>query len=123
MAEERASPGLIQRIAALPLWARLAGLTVLIAIGFLFRNQLVLLFLIALGLWPITLLLGLAVLALISTQRGGWPWMKQWLGTRLRGLLIPALSAPDITQIAELITNNTFAAIDARRQQDNPHDQ
>jgi len=43
--------------------------------------------------------------------------------TLLRRLLIPALSAPDITQIAELITNNTFAAIDARRQQDNPHDQ
>jgi simple sugar transport system permease protein len=102
---------LVQRIAALPLWVRLAGLTVLIAIGFLFRNQLVLLFLISLGLWPITLLLGLAVLALISTRRGGWSWMKEWLGTRLRGLLIPALSVVTALVIGGLVLFFTDQAV------------
>jgi ABC-type uncharacterized transport system permease subunit len=111
LTEKRGSPGLMQRIAALPLWVRLAGLTVLIAIGFLFRNQLVLLFLIALGLWPITLLLGLAVLALISTRRGGWPWMKAWLGTRLRGLLIPALSVFTALVIGGLVLFFTDQAV------------
>lgn len=92
MAEQQRSSGLPQRFAAQPLWIRLAALVGLVVILALLSKWLILLLLLAMGLWPITILLGLAVLALISTQHGGWPWMKEWLGTRLRGLVIPALS-------------------------------
>jgi simple sugar transport system permease protein len=109
--EDRASSGLVQRIAAWPLWARLTGLAVLVILPFLFRNQLILLFLIALGLWPITLLIGLAVLALISTRRGGWPWMKEWLRTRVRGLAIPALSVFTALAIGGLVIMFTDQAV------------
>jgi ABC-type uncharacterized transport system permease subunit len=34
----------------------------------------------------------LVILAVVSIWHGGWPWMKEWLSTRLRGLVIPALS-------------------------------
>ncbi|MFN2271369.1 MAG: ABC transporter permease, partial [Anaerolineae bacterium] len=40
----------------------------------------------------ITLLIGLGILALIATKRGGWSWMKGWLAARLRQLMIPAFS-------------------------------
>jgi simple sugar transport system permease protein len=78
-------------------------LAVLIVISVLFRNQLVLLFLIALGLWPITLLLGLIVLALLSPRRGGWSWMKEWLRSNLRGLVVPALSVLTALVIGGLV--------------------
>jgi ABC-type uncharacterized transport system permease subunit len=81
-----------QRFAGLPLWARLAFLALVGVVLVLLRAQLILITLIALGLWFITVLLGLVLLALVSTRRGGWPWMKDWLGTHLRGLVVPALS-------------------------------
>jgi ABC-type uncharacterized transport system permease subunit len=83
---------LAQRFAALSIWIRLAVLTALVLLVAMTSKWLVLILLIAMGLWPLTLLLFLGVLALISTRRGGWPWMKEWLGARIRGLTIPALS-------------------------------
>ncbi len=65
---------------------------VLAAAAILLSKWLVLFLLVALGLWPITLLVGLALLALISTRRGGRPWLKAWLGARLRGLAVPFLA-------------------------------
>jgi ABC-type uncharacterized transport system permease subunit len=102
--------GLRQRFAALPLWARLAVLILLVIVLALLSKWLILLLLLAMGLWPITLLLGLGVLALISTRRGGWPWMKDWLGTRLRGLLVPALSVLTALLIGALVLMFTDAA-------------
>ena len=93
MADERTSQsGLRQRIARLPLAVRLLLLAALIAVGVWASKWLMLIFLVALGLWPITLALGLVTLAVVSIWHGGWPWMKEWLSTRLRGLVIPALS-------------------------------
>jgi ABC-type uncharacterized transport system permease subunit len=89
--EER-TPGLTQRLATLPLWIRLALLALLVGVAALLSKWLVLILLIALGLWPITLLIGLVALALFSIPRGGWPWMRSWLGARLRDLAIPLLS-------------------------------
>lgn len=93
MADERTSQsGLRQRIARLPLAVRLLLLAALVAVGVWASKWLMLIFLVALGLWPITLALGLVILAVVSIWHGGWPWMKEWLSTRLRGLVIPALS-------------------------------
>jgi ABC-type uncharacterized transport system permease subunit len=93
LADERTSQsGLRQRIARLPLAVRLLLLAALVAAGVWASKWLMLIFLVALGLWPITLALGLVILAVVSIWRGGWPWMKEWLSTRLRGLVIPALS-------------------------------
>lgn len=101
----------MQRIAAQPLWVRLALLVALIAIVTLLSKWLVLIFLIALGLWPFTLLLGLGVLALISTRRGGWPWMKTWLGARLRALAVPALAVFTALVIGGLVLVFTDQAV------------
>jgi simple sugar transport system permease protein len=57
----------------------------------------------ALGLWPLTLLLGLVVLGLVATRRGGWTWMKGWLATRLQGLVVPALSVVSALIIGGLV--------------------
>ena len=92
MAEQRGSQTLRQRIASWPLWLRLILLVALVGVAVLFSKWLILLLLIGLGLWPITLLIGLGILALLATKRGGWPWMKDWLIARLRQLIIPALS-------------------------------
>jgi hypothetical protein len=93
LADERTSQsGLRQRIARLPLAVRLLLLAALVAVGVWASKWLMLIFLVALGLWPITLALGLVILAVVSIWHGGWPWMKEWLSTRLRGLVIPALS-------------------------------
>ena len=86
----------------------LAAIVVLLA---LISKWLILLLLLALGLWPITLLLGLVVLALISTRRGGWPWMKDWLSRRLKGLLIPALSVVTALLIGALVIFFTEEAV------------
>ncbi len=91
MIEERPS-GLTERIGALPLWLRLVLLAVLVGVAVLLSKWLVLILLIALGLWPITVLVGLAGLALFSIPRGGWPWLRSWLGARLRDLAVPLLS-------------------------------
>jgi simple sugar transport system permease protein len=86
-------------------------LVALLVVFFLLRDPLVLLLLIALGLWPLTLLLGLGVLAVISTRRGGWPWMKDWLGKRLRSLAVPALSVFTALLIGALVLMFTDQAV------------
>ena len=85
-------PPLRERIAALPLWVRLVALAALVAVAVWLNKYLILILLLAIGLWPITLLLGLGVLAVISIWHGGWPWMRAWLGARIRGLTVPFLS-------------------------------
>ncbi len=100
-----------QRIAALPLWARLIILVVLVGAAALLSKWLVLIFLIAFGLWPLTLLLGLGVLALISTRRGGWPWMKEWLSSGLQGLVVPVLSVVTALIIGGLVILFTDQAV------------
>ncbi len=89
---EKSSSQLTRQIAALPRWARLALWAALAAAAILLSKWLVLFLLVALGLWPITLVAGLALLALISTKRGGRPWLKAWLSARLRGLAVPFLA-------------------------------
>lgn len=103
MADEKGPSGLRQRFAAQPLWVRAIVFLVIAAVLVLVSRWLILLLLLAMGLWPITLLIFLVVLALISTRRGGWPWMKEWLSTRLRGLLIPALSVITALAIGALV--------------------
>lgn len=103
MAEERAPSGLKARLAALPMWARLLLLAVLVAAAIALSKWLILLFLIALGLWPIVLLLGLGVLAIMSRRRGGWSWMKRWLAERLRGLTVPGLAVLSALLIGGII--------------------
>jgi ABC-type uncharacterized transport system permease subunit len=95
--------GLRHRIASLPRLVRLALLAILVLAAVLLSRWLMLILLVALGLWPITLLLGLVVLALSSIWMGGWPWMKEWLGARLRGLAVPALSVFTALVIGALI--------------------
>ena len=90
---------------------RLAILLVLVVIVALISKWLVLILLIALGLWPLTLLLGLVILALISTRKGGWPWMKEWLGARLRALVIPALAVVSALVIGGLVIMFTDQAV------------
>jgi ABC-type uncharacterized transport system permease subunit len=99
----RKEPGLRHRIASLPRLVRLALLAILVVAAVLLSRWLMLILLVALGLWPITLLLGLVVLALSSIWKGGWPWMKEWLGARLRGLAVPALSVFTALVIGALI--------------------
>ena len=69
----------------------LAVLTALL-IGVLVLAILILLWLIVPGPWPLGLGVGLVILAAAVYGSGGWPWMKQWLGARLRGLVVPALA-------------------------------
>jgi ABC-type uncharacterized transport system permease subunit len=111
LAEKRNTTGLVQRIAALPQWARLGGLAVLVLLAALISKWLVLILLIALGLWPLTLLIALGVLALLATRRGGWAWMKEWLSSRLRGLVIPALSVLTALLIGALVLMFTDQAV------------
>jgi ABC-type uncharacterized transport system permease subunit len=111
LAEERKPSGLKARLAALPRWARLALLAVLVAAAVLLSKWLILLLLIALGLWPIALLLGLGALALLSTRRGGWPWMRSWLGARLRGLTVPGLAVLTALLIGGIIIMVTDQAV------------
>jgi ABC-type uncharacterized transport system permease subunit len=108
--EER-TLGFTQRVAALPLWIRLVLLAVLIGLAVLFSKWLVLILLIALGLWPITVLIGLAALALFSLPRGGWSWMRPWLGARLRDLAIPLLSIVTALAIGALVIMFTDQAM------------
>ncbi len=92
MAEERKPSGLKARLAALPVWARLGLLALLVAAAIALSKWLILLLLVMLGLWPIVLLVGLGVLAILSKGYGGWPWMKGWLRDRLRSLTLPGLA-------------------------------
>jgi simple sugar transport system permease protein len=108
---EEQSAGLTARIAALPLWVRLAVLAVLVGVAVLLSKWLVLILLIALGLWPITVLVGLVGLALFSIPRGGWPWMRSWLGARLRDLAIPLLSIFTALVIGALVIMFTDAEV------------
>ncbi len=92
MTEEREVRTLRQQIAAWPRWVRLILLAAVVGVFVLLSKWLVLVLLVLLGLWPLTFLIALGVLALISTRRGGWPWMREWLSTQLRTLVVPALS-------------------------------
>jgi len=93
------------------LWVRLAALAILAGVAALASKWLMLLLLIALGLWPITVVVGLAVLALVSITRGGWPWMRAWLGARLRDLAIPLLSIFTALLIGGLVIIFTDQAV------------
>lgn len=107
---ERQSSTLKQRWTGLPRWAQLAALAVVALVMVLISKWLILLLLILLGLWPLTLLVGLGVLALMARQRGGWPWMRTWLGARLRSLTVPALavvSALIVGAIVIMVTDQT----------------
>jgi ABC-type uncharacterized transport system permease subunit len=84
---------------------------VLIAVLALVSKWLILILLLAIGLWPITLLLGLGLLALVSIWHGGWPWMKDWLRSRLRGLVVPALSIVTALVIGGLVLFFTDQAV------------
>jgi simple sugar transport system permease protein len=95
--------GLRHRIASLPRLVRLALLAILVLVAVVFSKQLMLVLLVALGLWPITLLVGFVVLTISSIWMGGWPWMRGWLGARLRGLVVPALSVFSALVIGALI--------------------
>ena len=104
MADERTSQtGLRQRVARLPLAIRLVILAALIAVGVLASKWLILFLLVALGLWPIALVLGFVLLAVMSIWHGGWSWMKEWLSSRLKGLVIPALSVFTALLIGALV--------------------
>jgi ABC-type uncharacterized transport system permease subunit len=103
--------GLGQRIAALPLGVRVMVVAVLAGVAVSLSKWLVLLLLIALGLWPITVLVGLVGLALFSIPRGGWPWMRSWLGARLRDLAIPLLSIVTALAIGALVLMFTDQAV------------
>jgi len=103
VSEKRPAPMLIRRIAAQPLWVRLVMLAVLVALMVLASKWLILLLLIALGLWPLTLLVGLGILAIVSRKRGGWAWMRAWLGARMRGLVVPALAVFSALAIGALV--------------------
>jgi simple sugar transport system permease protein len=92
LADERKPSGLTARLAALPAWARPVLLVALVGVALLINKWLILILLLMLGLWMIVLLIGLAVLAIASTRRGGWTWMKRWLGDHLRGLTVPGLA-------------------------------
>jgi ABC-type uncharacterized transport system permease subunit len=111
LAEQKSSPGIMQRFASQPLWVRLLALLVLVVLVALISKWLILILLIALGLWPLTLLLGLGMLALFSRGRGGWAWMKAWMGSRLRGLAVPALSVVTALAIGALILFFTDQAV------------
>jgi ABC-type uncharacterized transport system permease subunit len=69
----------------------LAILTALL-IGALMLGLFILLWLLVPGPWPLRLGVGLAVLAVVLYISGGWPWMKELLAARLRGLVVPALA-------------------------------
>jgi ABC-type uncharacterized transport system permease subunit len=100
-----------QRFADLPLWARaLIGVALLVVL-ILLSKWLVLLLLVALGLWPITLLIGLAILAIVSARRGGWAWMRSWLAARARSLAVPALSVLSALIVGALIIMLTDQAV------------
>jgi ABC-type uncharacterized transport system permease subunit len=100
-------------------WVGLALLAIAVAAAVVWSRWAVLILLVALGLWPLTLLLGLAVLAFLSTWRDGWPWMRDWMRTRLRGLVVPALAVLTALIIGGLVLMFTdqeaFAALSAGR--------
>ncbi len=111
MAEQRRPSGLKARLAALPAWNRLLLLAILVAAAVALSKWLILLLLVALGLWPAVLLLGLGVLALLSRGRGGWPWMKSWLRERLRSLTLPGLAVLTALLIGGVILMVTDKAV------------
>lgn len=78
-------------------------MAVLVAAAVLLSKWLVLALLVILGLWPLVLLAGLLLLIVVSIFKGGWPWLKGWLGNRLGGLLVPALAVFTALLIGGLI--------------------
>jgi len=92
-------------------WLRLAVAAVLIAAAVLLSKWLVLALLVVLGLWPLALLAGLVLLVIVSIFKGGWPWLKDWLGKRLSGLLVPALAVLTALIIGGLVLMLTDQAV------------
>jgi general nucleoside transport system permease protein len=105
------NPGWAQRFTALAPWARILMGVVLIGVLVALSKWLVLLLLVALGLWPLTFLFGLGLLAIISTRRGGWPWMRSWLAARARSLAVPALSVISALLVGAFIIMVTDQAV------------
>ncbi|MGD8398891.1 MAG: ABC transporter permease, partial [Anaerolineae bacterium] len=85
-------PGLRDRISSYPAWTRWLAGAVLVGLAVWLSKWLILALLLILGLWPLFIVAGLVVLAVVSIWRGGWSWLKMWLSTRLRGLVVPALA-------------------------------
>jgi simple sugar transport system permease protein len=108
---QNSAPGLRQRLAALPPWAAVLLGAALVGVVVVLSKWLVLILLIALGLWPLTLLVGLVVLAIVSTRRGGWPWMREWLARRARSLAVPALSVVSALLVGGVIIMVTDQAV------------
>ncbi len=113
MAEPGTSPKPTFRhlVTALPRWARLALAAVLLGVILAVSKWLVLVLLVALGLWPLVLLLGLLALAAISARHGGWPWMRDRLTSRLSGLVVPVLSVITALLIGAIILILTDQAV------------
>jgi ABC-type uncharacterized transport system permease subunit len=113
LTEEPTSPqtGLRQRINQLPGWVRLVAILAVLAVAVAFSKWLILALLIVLGLWPFAVVLGLVLLAIASIWQGGWPWMRGWLSTRLRGLVVPALSVLSALIIGGLVIIFTDQAV------------
>jgi general nucleoside transport system permease protein len=108
---QNTDPSWGQRFAAFPIWGRVLIGVALIATLVIFSKWLVLLILVAMGLWPLTLVIGLAILAIISTRRGGWPWMRSWLAARARTLAVPALSVISALLVGALVIMATDQAV------------
>lgn len=102
MADE-ASPSEVTQQPSNRRWLRLAIVAILVAAAVLLSKWLVLALLVVLGLWPLALLAGLLLLIVVSIFKGGWPWLKGWLGNRLGGLLVPALAVFTALLIGGLI--------------------
>jgi ABC-type uncharacterized transport system permease subunit len=100
-----------QRFAKLPLWARALIGVALLALAVFLSKWLVLLLLVAMGLWPLTLLIGVGILAIFSARRGGWSWMRSWLATQARSLAVPALSVLSALLVGALIIMITDQAV------------
>jgi ABC-type uncharacterized transport system permease subunit len=109
--EEQASSGLVQRVARLPLRLRLVLLVLLAGVAVALSRWLVLALLVALGLWPITLMVGLLGLAAYSVGRGGPRWMGAWIRARLRDLAVPLLSIFTALLIGALVIIFTDQAV------------
>jgi general nucleoside transport system permease protein len=84
-------------------WIRWAIIAAILVAAIVLRKWVILGLLILLGLWPLVLVAGLIVLAVISIWKGGWSWMKTWLGSRLRGLLVPVLAVVTALIIGGLV--------------------
>ena len=110
MAEQQPSK-LAQRWKALPRWGQLVASVAVVAVFVLIRKWLILLLLIALGLWFLTLLAGLVVLAVMARGKGGWPWMKAWLAGVIRSMTVPVLAVVTALIVGAIVIVVTDPAV------------